>query len=106
LLDVTQWNTTLLGYYSCFSKRKVVATKLVVYELESPVLEMVPPLAVGESHQLRCHLANVAPVRNLTLTFLRGEEILSTQNFHGKDQDEPTEVVATHQLKAELGDDG
>ncbi|NWU50964.1 ICAM2 protein, partial [Dromas ardeola] len=107
LLNVTQWNSSVLCYYSCFSKRKVVTTKLTVYRApELVVLEPVPMLAVGQSHELTCRVAGAAPVRKLEVTLWWGNEMLSTKTFQQHSQDEPEEVRVTHWLTAQRRDDG
>ncbi|NXW39199.1 ICAM2 protein, partial [Phaetusa simplex] len=107
LLNVTEWNSSVHCYYTCFSKRKVVTTKLTVYRApELVVLEPVPPLAVGQSHELTCRVAGAAPVRNLLVTLWRGNEVLSTKTFPQHSQDKPEEVRVTHWLTAQHRDDG
>ncbi|NXN36823.1 ICAM1 protein, partial [Rhinoptilus africanus] len=107
LLNVTEWNASVLGYYSCFSERKVVTTKLIVYRVpERVVLEPVPVLAVGQSHELTCRVAGVAPVRNLEVTLWRGNERLSKTTFQRHGRDEPEEVRATHWITAQRRDHG
>ncbi|NXW52520.1 ICAM4 protein, partial [Nyctiprogne leucopyga] len=107
LLNVTVWNSSLLGYYTCNQERKVVATKLIVYHVpESVVLEEIPPLEVGQSHELRCLVAKVAPIQNLTVIFWRGDEVLHTKTFKQGQEDEPVTTWVTHQLVAQHQDDG
>ncbi|NXA23516.1 ICAM2 protein, partial [Ibidorhyncha struthersii] len=107
LLNVTEWNSSVLCFYSCGQERKVVTTKLIVYRvLEPAVLEPVPNLAVGESHQLVCRVANVAPIWNLTVILWRGGETLHTETFEWYRQEEPKEVWVTHLLTAQRRDDG
>ncbi|NXE17242.1 ICAM4 protein, partial [Lophotis ruficrista] len=107
LLNVTRWNSSITYFYSCGNERKVVTTKLIVYRmLETPVLEPVPPLAVGQTHELACRVANVAPVRNLTVILQRGDEVLRTATFEQHGQDEPMAVRVTHRLTAQRRDDG
>ncbi|NXN49066.1 ICAM2 protein, partial [Rynchops niger] len=107
LLNVTEWNTSVLCYYQCFSNRKVVTTKLTVYRApELVVLEQVPMLAVGQSHELTCRVAGAAPVRNLMVTLYRGNEVLSTKTFLQHSEDQPEEVRVTHWLTAQRRDNG
>ncbi|NXQ78846.1 ICAM4 protein, partial [Nyctibius grandis] len=107
LLNVTEWNSSVLSYYSCGGQRKVLSTKLVVYRVLAPaVLDPVPALAVGESHELSCHVADVAPIRYLAVTLRRGGEVLRTETFERHGQDEPATARVTHRLTARRQDDG
>lgn len=107
LLNVTQWNSSVFCFYSCGHQRKVLPIKLIVYHpLEPPVLEPVPALAVGERHELACVLANVAPLRKVTVRLRRGGDVLHTRTFEGHRQDEPATVRVTHGVRAQRGDNG
>ncbi|NXT47082.1 ICAM4 protein, partial [Pluvianellus socialis] len=107
LLNVTDWNSNVLCFYSCGNDRKVVTTKLTVYrKLKPAVLELVPSLEVGKSHELVCHVADVAPVRNLMVILRRGGETLHTQTFEQHEQDKPELVRVTHRMTAQRRDDG
>ncbi|NXK01165.1 ICAM1 protein, partial [Corythaixoides concolor] len=135
LLNVTEWNPTILGYYECRGVRKMVNTNLTVYRKapwrevgvpahpgtlgsspshrdspvgapESVVVDPVPQLAVGHSHELKCRVAGAAPIRNLTVSLRRGDEVLSAKTFKGQSQDEPGEVEVAHRLTAQRRDHG
>ncbi|NXJ72874.1 ICAM4 protein, partial [Rostratula benghalensis] len=108
LLNVTEWNSVVIGYYICFQERKVVTTKLTVYRApQLVVLEPVPPLAVRKRQELRCRVVGVAPVRHLVVTLQQGDgKVLSTKTSPEQRQDEPDEVEVTHWLTAERWDHG
>ncbi|NWQ89028.1 ICAM4 protein, partial [Burhinus bistriatus] len=107
LLNVTEWNSSVLCFYSCGDDRKVVTTKLTVYRaLEPAVLEPVPDLAVGKSHELVCHVADVAPIQNLTVILRQGGKTLHTKTFKEHGKEKPESVRVTYQLTAQRQDDG
>ncbi|NXI73762.1 ICAM5 protein, partial [Anseranas semipalmata] len=107
LRNVTEWSSSVLCFYSCNRTRKTVPANLVVYRaLETAVLEPVPQLAVGESHELVCRVPRVAPVRNLTVILRHGATTLHTVTFEHEAQDEPRDVEVTHRVTAQRGDHG
>ncbi|NXN32579.1 ICAM4 protein, partial [Nycticryphes semicollaris] len=108
LLNVTEWYSTVIGYYSCFQERKKVPTKLTVYRApQLVVLEPVPALEVKKSWELKCRVAGAAPVRHLVVTLQQGDgKVLSTKTFPEIRQDEPEDVEMTHMLTAERWDHG
>ncbi|XP_009071129.1 PREDICTED: intercellular adhesion molecule 2-like, partial [Acanthisitta chloris] len=71
---------------------------------ERVVLDPVPALEVGQSHNLTCHVVEVAPLRNLTVTLRRGEETLRTQKFGGAEGS--ASVVVSHLLPVSRQDHG
>ncbi|NWW94656.1 ICAM2 protein, partial [Rhynochetos jubatus] len=106
LFNVTVWNSSILGYYSCNSVRKMVPTALIVYRVpDQPVLDQVPVLEVGKSHELVCSVGKVAPIQNLMVILRRGGEVLYNKTFE-QSQDGVSQVQVTHQLTARRRDDG
>uniref|UniRef100_A0A8C3PP76 Ig-like domain-containing protein n=1 Tax=Calidris pygmaea TaxID=425635 RepID=A0A8C3PP76_9CHAR len=73
---------------------------------ELVVLEPVPALAVGKSHEVRCGVSGAAPVRKLVVTLRRGDETLSTETFSQHKGDEPEQMWVTHRLTAQRRDHG
>ncbi|KAK2510811.1 hypothetical protein Q9233_017401 [Columba guinea] len=107
LLNVTEWNSSVLCFYRCHGRREVVTTKITVYRApDPPVLEPVPPLAVGAAHELACVVSGAAPLRLLTVTLRRGAETLRTETFARHGGDEPAAVRVTHRLTARRRDHG
>ncbi|KAM8982758.1 intercellular adhesion molecule 1-like [Ara ararauna] len=107
LLNVTQWNSTVLGYYSCGQQRKVLPIKLLVYRpLEPPVLEPVPALAVGQRHELACVVMDAAPLRRLRVRLRLGGALVLSADFEGQRQDEPGTVRVAQAVLVQRGHHG
>ncbi|XP_027562683.1 intercellular adhesion molecule 5-like, partial [Neopelma chrysocephalum] len=69
------------------------------------VLDPVPPVAVGDSLNVTCHVLEVAPLGNLTVTLRRGAETLRTQSF-GHGPGGSASVAVGHLLPVTRGDHG
>ncbi|NWR63843.1 ICAM2 protein, partial [Bucorvus abyssinicus] len=107
LLNVTALNSSNYVFYDCHGDRKQRPITIVVYRApEEVTLEPAPQLAAGESHELVCRVAEVAPIWNLTVTLRRGDEVLHVETFKGHGQDKPEPVRVTHRLTAQRGDHG
>ncbi|XP_061209785.1 intercellular adhesion molecule 5 isoform X2 [Neopsephotus bourkii] len=106
LLNVSQWNPSSATCYGhCGDTQVNASAGVLVYRLpERVVLDPVPALAVGESRNLTCHVLEVAPVGNLTVTLRRGAETLQTARFGAVNGS--TSVAVTHMLSAGPGDHG
>ncbi|NXQ94287.1 ICAM5 protein, partial [Sagittarius serpentarius] len=105
LLNVTAWNSSLPARPGTPGPSSSLRDS-PPGRPEPAVLEAVPQLAVGESHELVCRVAGVAPIRNLTVVLWRGGEVLHTETFEQHSQDEPAGVRVTHWLTARREDDG
>ncbi|XP_030331348.1 intercellular adhesion molecule 5 isoform X2 [Strigops habroptila] len=106
LLNVSQWSPGAATCYGrCGDTQVNASAGILVYRLpERVVLEPVPAVAVGESRNLTCHVLEVAPVGNLTVTLRRGAETLRTASFGAVNGS--ASVAVTHVLSAGPGDHG
>ncbi|XP_041343044.1 intercellular adhesion molecule 1-like [Pyrgilauda ruficollis] len=106
LQNVSRWNpgpVTCSG--RCGDTEANASAGVLVYQLPERVeLEPVPPVAVGDSRNLTCHVLEVAPLRNLTVTLRRGAETLRTESFG--DAEGSASVAVSHLLTATRGDHG
>uniref|UniRef100_A0A8B9G8Y5 Ig-like domain-containing protein n=1 Tax=Amazona collaria TaxID=241587 RepID=A0A8B9G8Y5_9PSIT len=99
--DIVCLTATCYGH--CGDTQVNASAGVLVYRLpEQVVLEPVPALAVGESRNLTCHVLEVAPVGNLTVTLRRGAETLRTASFGAVNGS--ASVAVTHVLSAGPGD--
>lgn len=106
LQNVSQWNpgpVTCSG--RCGDTEANASAGVLVYQLpERVALEPVPAAAVGDSRNLTCHVLEVAPLRNLTVTLRRGAETLRTERFG--DTEGSASVAVSHLLTVTRGDHG
>ncbi|KAI6059978.1 Intercellular adhesion molecule 5 [Aix galericulata] len=106
LLNVSEWSPRpAICHATCGEQRATATATVLVYRVpERVVLEPVPAVAVGESLNLTCRVAEAAPLANLTVTLRRGGETLRTQSFGAAAGS--TSVDVSHLLTPELKDRG
>ncbi|XP_032062987.1 intercellular adhesion molecule 5 [Aythya fuligula] len=106
LVNVSEWNPQpALCYATCGEQRATAPAAVLVYRVpERVVLDPVSPVAVGESRNLTCRVAEAAPLANLTVTLRRGGETLRTQNFGAAAGS--ASVAVSHLLTVGPGDHG
>ncbi|XP_002719246.2 intercellular adhesion molecule 1 isoform X2 [Oryctolagus cuniculus] len=82
LEDVTE-NSVLQCFFSCAGIQKDTSLGITVYKPpERVILELQPAwVAVDEAFTVKCHVPSVAPLENLTLTLLQGNQELHRKNF-------------------------
>lgn len=106
LVNVSEWSPRpAICHGTCGEQRATASATILVYRLpESVVLDPVPAAAVGESRNLTCRVAEVAPLANLTVTLRRGGETLRTQSFGAAAGS--ASVAVSHLLTVGPGDHG
>ncbi|KAG8129961.1 hypothetical protein E2320_016635 [Naja naja] len=67
-------------------------------------LDPVPEMEVGKQYNLICRVFGVAPIRDLTVTLLKGEEQLLVKTFKDHTQLEAGVVVVNHRIRAQQND--
>uniref|UniRef100_A0A8C3GLN2 Intercellular adhesion molecule N-terminal domain-containing protein n=1 Tax=Cairina moschata TaxID=8855 RepID=A0A8C3GLN2_CAIMO len=107
LVNVSEWSPRpAICHATCGAQRATVTATILVYRVpERVVLEPVPAVAVGESLNLTCRVAEAAPLANLTVTLRRGGETLRTQSF-GAAAAGSASVAVSHLLTVGPGDQG
>ncbi|XP_053145172.1 intercellular adhesion molecule 1-like isoform X2 [Hemicordylus capensis] len=107
LVNVSEWDSTPKCYARCNETTTLQSATLTVYRSpEQIVLDPLPEMEVGKEYNLTCRVTNVAPRRNLTVTFLKGEMKLHQEAFKEHSAPEAGDVVATHSITAQLSDYG
>ncbi|XP_037665844.1 intercellular adhesion molecule 5 [Choloepus didactylus] len=82
LEDITE-NSVLQCFFSCAGIQKDKSLGITIYQPpEQVTLELQPAwVAVDDAFTVKCHVASVAPLENLTLTVLQGRQELHRKNF-------------------------
>ncbi|VFV22265.1 intercellular adhesion molecule [Lynx pardinus] len=82
LEDVTE-NSVLQCFFSCAGIQKDTSLDITVYQPpEQVILELQPAwVAMDEAFTVKCHVPSVAPLENLTLTLLQGNQELHRKDF-------------------------
>lgn len=68
-------------------------------------LNLKPPLIEGKKYSVRCDVTNVAPVRNLRVSWHKGNKVFDTQTFDDSST-LPVNKSPVTSLTAERDDDG
>ncbi|XP_025026813.1 uncharacterized protein LOC103065745 isoform X2 [Python bivittatus] len=71
---------------------------------ESVELDPMPEMEVGKPYDLTCQVSGVAPIRNLTMTLLKGAEQLLVKTFEDHTAPEAGPVVVKHRIIAQRND--
>ncbi|XP_036613217.1 intercellular adhesion molecule 2 isoform X2 [Trichosurus vulpecula] len=76
-------NTNIFCYFICSNIQKKKSVNVIIYRPPEQVTLSLQPawVIVGENFTLTCHVPNVVPLENLTLTLLQGAEELYRQTF-------------------------
>ncbi|XP_048788879.1 intercellular adhesion molecule 5 isoform X3 [Lagopus muta] len=106
LTNITEWEPEpALCRAQCGDSSANSSTAIIVYKQPDWVhLDAVPAVPVGAAVTLRCHVAECAPLANLTVTLRRGTETLSTHSFPAAPGS--AAVTVSHALTAGPGDHG
>ncbi|XP_007482634.2 intercellular adhesion molecule 2 isoform X1 [Monodelphis domestica] len=82
LADIAQ-DSHIICYFTCSGTQKKKSANITVYRPPEQVIFNLQPawVIVGKNFTLTCHVPNVGPLENLTLTLLQGTEMLHRQTF-------------------------
>uniref|UniRef100_A0A8D0DTH6 Intercellular adhesion molecule N-terminal domain-containing protein n=1 Tax=Salvator merianae TaxID=96440 RepID=A0A8D0DTH6_SALMN len=101
---VDKWNATAMCEGQCEGQSLFHTAEIIVYQPPRIVtLDPVPKLEVGNTYKLTCKAFDVAPIRNSTVTFLKGEDALHTETFKSNIL-HAMNLVATYNYTAQPGD--
>ncbi|XP_020654331.3 intercellular adhesion molecule 5 [Pogona vitticeps] len=107
LVNITEWASAVECSFSCYGEHKSVRANILVYQIPELVAwAPVPMMETGKAYNLACRVANVAPIRNLTVTLRQGTEDLHVETFESQSTPEATDVVVMHTITAEKEDHG
>ncbi|KAL1779452.1 intercellular adhesion molecule 2 isoform X1 [Sigmodon hispidus] len=83
-------DTQLYCYFTCADQQQRSAhLHIKLYQVPAQVTLMLQPprVIVGENFTIKCNTSAVKPLESLTLTLLRGREILHNQTFGGAEHE-------------------
>ncbi|XP_066470323.1 intercellular adhesion molecule 1-like [Tiliqua scincoides] len=108
--NVTEWTPRALCYFVCEKEDEDLepqGANITVYRAPNHVvLDPLPEVEVGKKYNLTCRVSDVAPIRNVTVTFLRGGEKLYQETFEEHSNATAGDLVVTHSLMAQRADHG
>ncbi|XP_058027492.1 intercellular adhesion molecule 5-like [Ahaetulla prasina] len=105
LSNISDWNSLPSLCFAEEHKATPAKTTITVYKSPTSIeLGPVPEMEVGKQYNLICRVFGVAPIQNLTVTLLRGEEQLVVKTFEDHTQPEAGAVVVNHQIRAQQND--
>uniref|UniRef100_A0A8D0G3Q3 Ig-like domain-containing protein n=1 Tax=Sphenodon punctatus TaxID=8508 RepID=A0A8D0G3Q3_SPHPU len=106
LVNITEWRSSPLCFFQC-PEIKTARASITVYRTpERVILEALPTMQVGKDYNLTCQVLNVAPIQNLTVTLLRGQELLHEEMLLSASITKAENVTVTHKITARRRDNG
>uniref|UniRef100_A0A8C6YFX3 Ig-like domain-containing protein n=1 Tax=Naja naja TaxID=35670 RepID=A0A8C6YFX3_NAJNA len=106
LSNLDDWAASPLCYADCKTgQKKSPKANIIIYKSPEGIeLDPVPEMEVGKQYNLICRVFGVAPIRDLTVTLLKGEEQLLVKTFKDHTQLEAGVVVVNHRIRAQQND--
>ncbi|XP_029139560.1 intercellular adhesion molecule 4-like [Protobothrops mucrosquamatus] len=102
---VDYWSLRASCVVTCNNEPRSWETIVTVYQPPKKIeLYPVPEMEVGKLYNLTCQVFGVAPIRNLTVTLLKGEEQLLVKTFENYTHPEAGTVVVNHSIIAQEDD--
>ncbi|XP_058027021.1 intercellular adhesion molecule 3-like [Ahaetulla prasina] len=99
------WSLNASCIVTCYNESSSWETIVTVYQPPQKIeLDPVPDMEVDRLYNLTCRVFGVAPIRDLTVTLVRGEEQLVVKTFEDHTQPEAGAVVVNHQIRAQQND--
>uniref|UniRef100_A0A670YAZ6 Intercellular adhesion molecule N-terminal domain-containing protein n=1 Tax=Pseudonaja textilis TaxID=8673 RepID=A0A670YAZ6_PSETE len=102
LSNVDYWAASPMCYADCKTgQKKSPKANIIVYKTPDHVkLDTVPKMEVGKQYNLTCRVSGVAPIWNLSVTLLKGEEQLLVKTFEDYSDPKTNDVVVNHLITA------
>uniref|UniRef100_A0A8C6YJY6 Intercellular adhesion molecule N-terminal domain-containing protein n=1 Tax=Naja naja TaxID=35670 RepID=A0A8C6YJY6_NAJNA len=114
LSNLDDWAASPLCYADCKTgQKKSPKANIIIYSkplaglILQPIwslLRILGKMEVGKQYNLICRVFGVAPIRDLTVTLLKGEEQLLVKTFKDHTQLEAGVVVVNHRIRAQQND--
>ncbi|XP_048343416.1 intercellular adhesion molecule 1 [Sphaerodactylus townsendi] len=109
LVNVNDWESAPSCYFDCsdVEDMKPHRVNFTVYRIPSLVeLDPVPVMEVGKSYTLTCRVSDVAPIQNLSVTFLKGGKELHVETYEKNVTREAISFGVQHVITAQRTDHG
>uniref|UniRef100_A0A3Q3WCT2 Ig-like domain-containing protein n=1 Tax=Mola mola TaxID=94237 RepID=A0A3Q3WCT2_MOLML len=111
--SMTEWGTSATCYYNdkkdsyhqCCGILPVTVYK-IPDNVSISLVGHTGPMLEGHQYTLECAVRNVAPVKNLVVTFYRGRTPLSQVRSHNKNEDKPVDQAFTLNITGSKKEDG
>ncbi|XP_032066480.1 intercellular adhesion molecule 5-like [Thamnophis elegans] len=106
LSNVNFWAAGTLCYAECKTgQKKSPKANIIIYKSPEIIeLDPVPKMEVDKPYKLTCQVFGVAPIRNLTVTLMKGDEQLLIKTFENYTQTRADAVVVNHTIIAQEDD--
>ncbi|TDH03057.1 hypothetical protein EPR50_G00159150 [Perca flavescens] len=108
--SVTDWDLQPLCFINLLDNNQCAETlSVTVYKMPDSVSMSQPsqmgPMVEGEKYHMQCDIVNVAPVRNLSVSWHKGNKIIYTEAFD-KTSPSPVNTSSVFTLTAQRSDNG
>ncbi|XP_029292846.1 hemicentin-2-like [Cottoperca gobio] len=108
--SVKNWNIKPICFINLLDGFQCMETlPVTVYKMPDSISISQPsqmgPMVEGEKYRMQCDIVNVAPLRNLSVHWHRGDKIIYTQTFD-ESSESPVNTSSVFDLTAQIGDNG
>lgn len=109
---VKEWDLNPICFINPFGSDNTQCLEslpLTIYKMPDSVsmshLSQMVPMVEGQTYRMQCDIVNVAPVRNLSVNWHKGNKVFYTQTFDESHQT-PVNMTSVYNLTAHRDDNG